>query len=322
MEFSTPWPGRGSLGRMPGLFHEGQPFTTATARKLGWSDKQLAALVAHGRLRRLFRGVYVDARVPDSRSLRLAAIALVRPPGAIVCSETAAWLNRVDTFKPSERFVLEPRFVVAHSTTRITVPTARCRQANITDDDVTELDGVLLTTPLRTTSDLLRRLYRPYALAAADGFARAGLIDVGELWDFVARLKGYPGIVQARSLAGLVDARAQSPGESWQRLRIHDAGFPPPVPQFEVVDHHGSRFFLDLAYPEMLIASEYDGKEFHTDPRDRAHDGRRREHLSEMFGWRWENADRSRLFGADTSFEDGLGKLLGLEPRPRSWGSG
>jgi hypothetical protein len=304
------------------LIHDGRPFTTITAYSFGWTPRQLGQTVATGRIRRLFRGVYVDVRSSDSRAQRLAAIVLVRPPGAIACNETAAWLHGVDAFKPSERFLLVPSFVVPHSTTRLTVPGARCRQAILDADDVTSLDGILATTPLRTSSDLLRRLYRPYALAAADAFARAGLINLHELWQFIARLKGYPGIVQARSLAGLVDGRAQTPGESWQRLRIHDAGFPQPTLQFEVVDHYGSRFVLDLAYPEVLVGSEYDGREFHTDSRDRAHDEERRAHLSDLYGWRWENADRQRLFGPDASFEMNLGKLLGIEPRPRSWGYG
>ncbi|MGH3459726.1 hypothetical protein [Aeromicrobium sp.] len=304
------------------LIHDGQPFTTITARAFGWSPKQLGHLVVTGSIRRLFRGVYIDARSVDSRALRLAAISLVRPPGAIACNETAAWLHGVDAFKPSDRFLLVPSFVVPHSTTRLTVPGARCRQAILEAGDITSIDGTYATTPLRTASDLLRRLYRPYALAAADAFVRAGLIDLYELRRFIARLKGYPGIVQARSLAGLVDGRAQTPGESWQRLRIHDAGFPAPTLQFEVVDHHGSRFFLDLAYPEILLGSEYDGREFHTDRRDRAHDEERRAHLTDLYGWRWENADRQRLFGPDASYEMNLGKLLGIEPRPRSWGYG
>jgi hypothetical protein len=302
--------------------HDGQPFTTATAYAFGWTAKQLKNLTDHGRVRRLCRGVYVDAQAADTRAQRLAAIALIRPPGAIACNETAAWLHGVDAFKPSERFLLVPSFVVPHSSTRLTVPAARCRQALLADDDITSIGGIYATTPLRTTSDLLRRLYRPYALSAADAFVRAGLVDLRELWEFIAQLKGFPGIVQARSLAGLVDGRAQTSGESWQRLRIHDAGFPTPTPQFEVVDHHGSRFFLDLAYPEILIGSEYDGREFHTDYRDRAHDDERRAHLTDLYGWRWENADRDRLFGPDFSFEMNLGKLLGIEPRPRSWGYG
>jgi len=304
------------------LILDGQPFTTATAYTFGWSPNQLAGMVGAGRVRRLCRGVYIDGRTTDSRALRLAAIALVRPPGAVACNETAAWLHGVDAFKPSERFLLVPSFVVPHSTTRLTVRGARCRQAILEPRDITSLDGIRTTTPLRTASDLLRRLYRPYALAAADAFVRAGLIELPELWQFIAKLKGFPGIVQARSLAGLVDGRAQTPGESWQRLRILDAGFPPPTPQFEVVDHHGSRFILDLAYPEVLIGSEYDGREFHTDRRDRTHDEDRRAHLSDLYGWRWENAVRDRIFGPDASFEMSLGKLLGIEPRPRSWGYG
>ena len=306
---------------MHGLVHEGQPFTTSTAWKLGFTRRSLDQAVAELRIRRLFRGVYVDSRVVDSRSLRLAAIKLVRPPEAVVCNESASWLMGVDTFKPSEQHLIEPSFVVPHSSTRITVHGVRCRQAIIKARDITFVGDVPTTSPLRTTSDLLRRLYRPYALAAADGMARAELIDRDSLWDFVASLKGFPGVVQARSLALLVDPRAASPGESWQRMRIHDAGFPPPEPQFEVIDDFGVSRFLDLAYPELLIGTEYDGREFHTAQRHRDHDDDRRGYLSDLYGWRWAIADRDRLFGADTSYEQKLGKLLGMEPiLPRRWG--
>ena len=171
-------------------------------------------------------------------------------------------------------------------------------------------------------SDLLRGLYRPYALSAADAFARAGLIVVDEVINYVHRLKGYRWIVQARSLAVLIDGRAESPGESWQRLRIHDAGFPPPTPQFEVVDATGLLRRLDLAYPELLIGSEYDGREFHTLRDDRIHDQERRADLTGRFGWRWVNADRSRIFGPDPAFELELGVLLNIPPvLPRRWGT-
>lgn len=306
---------------MQDIVNDGKPFTSAEALLFGFTRHSLDCAVVEGRLRRLFRGMYVDAKVPDSRMLRLKAIKIVRPPEAVVCNETASWLMGVDTFKPSDRHLFDPSFVVPHSSTRITVPGARCRQAIVKSRDITFIDGIPVTAPLRTTSDLLRRLYRPYALAAADGMARAGLIQVNELWEFVAALKGYPGIVQARSLAFLVDPRAASPGESWQRLRIHDAGFPPPEPQFEVIDDFGNSRFLDLAYPDLLIGSEYDGREFHTARAHQEHDEERRNYLSDVYGWRWANADRDRLFGPDTSFERELAKLLRRrEWLPRRWG--
>jgi hypothetical protein len=305
------------------FINDGEPFTTAIARDLGWRRKAIDAALTDGRLRRTVRGVYVDGHVPDSRRLRLRSVELVAPEQAIACNETASWMFGVDTFKPSERFVLEPSFVVPHGSSRIRTAGVRCRQAHIDAEDVMFTDGVHHTTPLRTASDLLRRLYRPYALAAADGLARAGLVEVDELCDFVARLKGYPGIIQARSLSHLVEPLAQSAGESWQRLRMLDAGFPPPVAQFEVVDHLGNTFFLDHAYPEILVGVEFDGRTFHTDEDDVLHDSSRRGRLTDLFGWRWAVARRESIFGADTTFEEKLGALLGIPPLlPRRWGYG
>lgn len=304
------------------FINNAEPFTTSMARDLGWQRRDIDLAVSERRLRRIVRGVYVDAHVPDSRRLRLQSVKLVIPDQAVACNETASWLLGVDTFKPSDRFLLEPSFLVPHATSRVRVPGIRCRQANVDMSDVTFTDGVHHTTPLRTASDLLRRLYRPYAIAAADGLAHVGLIDVDELHDFVARLKGYPGIVQARSLSYLVEPLAQSAGESWQRLRMIDAGFPRPVAQHEVVDHAGRSYFLDHAYPEVRVAVEFDGREFHTDEVHTEHDQDRRAHLTHSFGWRWVVSQREDIFGSSTTFEEELGNYLGIPPElPRIWGN-
>lgn len=307
---------------MPELINDGFPFTTVGAHDLGMTPKALRRAFEHGLIRREFRSVYVDARVPDSRSSRLRALNLVTPDNAIVCDETAAWLYGLEVFAPGGRHNFEPSMVVRHGKARVVHPGSRGRQAIIATDDIAYVGGVHVTTPVRTASDLLRKMYRPYALAAADAFAHAGLIDVTELIDYVARLKGYRGIVQARSLAAIVEPKTQSPGESWQRLRMLDAGFPPPEPQFEVIDDFGRSFFIDLPYPDLLIGSEYDGMEFHTDENHRADDLERRDYLADVYGWRWVIGDRQRIFGTDMSFEHELGELLGIEPLARWWGTG
>lgn len=317
---STPARDDDEIPCMSWLLNDGHPFTPAQARDLGLTSKALRLHLEQGLVRREFRGVYLDAKVPDSRATRLRALRLVTPPNAVVCDETAAWVRGVEVFAPGRRHDFEPSMVVRHSGARVERTGSRGRQAILTDDDIEVVDGVQLTTPLRTTSDLLRRMYRPYALAAGDAVARAGLVDVPELVDYVARRKGYRGIVQARSLAAIVDPRAQSPGESWQRLRILDAGLPPPEPQFEVVDDFGRSYFIDLPYPELLIGTEYDGREFHTDDEHAAHDLERRAYLSDVLGWRWVLGNHPRIFGTDTSFEDELGALLGITPLPRRWG--
>ncbi|MGJ9412139.1 type IV toxin-antitoxin system AbiEi family antitoxin domain-containing protein [Aeromicrobium sp. CF4.19] len=299
-----------------------RPFTPAQAHDHGLTSHDLAMLVESGAVRRPLRGVYVDAEEPDTRELRIACVELIKPPHAVACSETAAWLYQIDAFKPSEQHLLVPSFLVPHAESRMRRDEASCRQAHLNPHDITTVDGVATTTPLRTASDLLRRSYRPYAFAAGDAFLRAGLVEHGELVHAVYRLKGYPGIVQARSLVTRLDARAESPGESWQRLRILDAGFPTPELQIVVVDAMGVERRLDMGYRRLLVASEYDGREFHTIGEHRARDEERRHLLTVTHGWRWVNATRARIFGADTSFEDELGGLLHQAPRPRTWGRG
>ncbi|MGA8987315.1 type IV toxin-antitoxin system AbiEi family antitoxin [Aeromicrobium sp.] len=307
---------------MSDLIHDGMPFTSAMAPMLGLTPGRLRRHLAERLVRREFRDVYVDARVPDSRNGRLRAIALVAPRNAVACDETAAWLHGLDVFAPGRRHNFVPALVTRHGAGRVRHHGTMGRQAIIGSDAIDYAGGIHLTTPTRTASDLLRKMYRPYALAAADAFAHAGLVDPDELIQYVARLKGFRGIVQARSLAALVEARTQSAGESWQRLRILDAGFPPPDPQHEVIDEFGRPFYIDLPYPELLVGTEFDGREFHTDEMHRAHDRERRDYLTDVYGWRWVIGNRQRIFGDDTSFEYELGELLGIKPLSRWWGTG
>lgn len=278
-------------------------------------------LVRDGALRRVLRGVFVDARVPDSRELRVAAVEKVRPPAGVACGETAAWAMGIDVFPPGRRHDFTPTFLVPHGTTRITVPGVHCRQAKLSTHDVIEVHGTVTTTPVRTAGDLLRRQYRPYALASADHLVRAGLVDLADLSDHVHRLKGYPGIRQARALVVLVDGRAESAGESWTRLRLHDAGFPTPELQVVVIDSNGVSWRLDHAYVEKLVAAEFDGREHHTGVVDLAHDRARREPLAEQYGWRFVVARHEDLFGPDNAFERQVGELIGFTPIPRWWGT-
>ncbi|MGH3358607.1 MAG: hypothetical protein ACRDO7_07370 [Nocardioidaceae bacterium] len=306
---------------MDDLINGGRPFLNSRCLDVGLTRKQLRLAYLSRQVRAMFRGVGVDARVADTRELRAAAIALVAPPYAVVCDCSASWLHGVDAYRPSDRFDLVPSLVIPHGGTRVRHPHVRCRQAIIPDRDVVEVDGLLATTPIRTASDLLRKLRAPYALAAADGLAHAGLVDPLGLWEYVARLKGYRGIVQARRLADLVEPETESRGESWTRLRLVDAAFPRPQPQFVVTDRHGREVYrLDLAYVEQMIGVEYDGVEFHTDEADTDHDQERRLELRERWGWRIVVADRKGVLGDDVSLEWEVGDLLGRTPLlPRQW---
>jgi very-short-patch-repair endonuclease len=84
-------------------------------------------------------------------------------------------------------------------------------------------------------------------------------------------------------VAELVDPGAESVQESRLRVRLVLAGLPRPVTQF-VVERDG-RFVarLDLAWPDLRVAVEYDGL-WHGDP-EQFHRDRRR--LNRLLGEDW-----------------------------------
>src|SRR5690348_5319866 len=72
-----------------------EPFTAAMAARAGLGRAVLDRLHRSGRVRRLLRGVYVDATVPLSVAVRARALRLVVGEQVVV-GTTAAWLHGVD----------------------------------------------------------------------------------------------------------------------------------------------------------------------------------------------------------------------------------
>lgn len=303
---------------MTAILNGGRPFLAKECCDAGMTANQLYEARIEGAVRRILDRVFVDAHAADTRQLRIEAMKLIAPNHAVVADDWASWIYNVDTFAPSKRHSLSPTLLVPHGQSRTRIDDLACRQALIKSKDILEIDGLKITTPVRTASDFLRKKWRPYALSAADSMAHAGLVTMEEVWEFVAPLKGYRGIRQARNLALLIEARAASPGESWTRLRIVDAGFAIPESQWEVLDREGNTRFLDLAYPKLMIAIEFDGAGFHTAEVDKRHDKYRRKLVSAL-GFRNLIAEFADIFGKDPSFERELGGFLGITPLERSW---
>lgn len=129
--------------------------------------------MSRGEVRRIFRGVYVDAAATDSFDLRIAAVRRVVRPGHVICDRTAAWVHGVDVHTWGERDVLP---AVESCVRPDRGPTRRAGIRGMTrdlgDDDIMGAGGLLLTTPLRTAMDLGCCLREREALAALNQFAR------------------------------------------------------------------------------------------------------------------------------------------------------
>lgn len=274
------------LAPMPTPVLPDHPFTYGDIVELGLSRKRLRRLLADGEVRRVLRGVYIAAHLPDTIDLRVAAVTRVVDPRQVVIDRTAAWLHGIATFSLSE---LETGVRVETCALRWHAPSRRQgvdgRTRDLSDADVMTLHGLRVTTPLRTALDLGCHLRRREAYAAMCAFAREHGVTSTMLARGVARFAGRRGVIQLRELATLVDRRFESPREAWTFLAIHDAGLPHPTPQVWVEVDGVATYRLDFAYQAARICVEYDGAEAHERSSDqRVYDEQRRRWLREH-GW-------------------------------------
>lgn len=261
------------------------PFTTADAACLGVSPEQLAAAVAESELHHPLRGVYLRGDIELTVQARAQAAATVTSPFSVICDRTAAWIHEVDVLLFAELDVPPPlETCVLRGHRAVNRPECLGLTRDLTDDDVMQIGGVWVTTPLRTAVDLACKLSRRRALAALDAFVRHHGLTHTEMRRLLVRYFRRRGVVQARQLVPLADPRAESAGESWTRIEIIDHGFSAPQLQWWVYVDGVPTYRLDLAWPRARVAVEYDGAEHHTEPEDKAHDEKRRKLLRDL-GW-------------------------------------
>ncbi len=206
--------------------------------------------------RRVLHGVYADAALPDSHGLRIRAARMLAPPSAVFSGRSAAYLlgarNLVDVDTPVE--------VAAPADARFgPVRGMRIRKLEVPPADLSAPGGFRCTTGLRTALDLARAESLHDSVPALDVLLAAEIVGLDELRRAAADLAGVRGARIAREAVALADPRAESPPESRLRVVLARAGLP-AVPQFVVHDVAG-RFVarVDLAYPELCLAIEYDG---------------------------------------------------------------
>ena len=230
--------------------------------------------------RRLFRGIYADATLPDTHGTAVAGAALVVPDGAVFAGRTAAYLLGAEALVQAAA----PVEVIVPEADRFGPVTGlRIRRTSLPITDVRSVGRYTCTTPVRTAVDIARYEAVPDSVVALDVLLSRGLVRAQDLEEAVDLLPPGRGSVRARRAAGLADERAESPPESVLRVLLRSAGLA-PVPQYVVRDTEG-RFVarVDLAFPELKVAVEYDGA-WHGQPGELARD-RRRHNALVAAGW-------------------------------------
>lgn len=158
------------------------------------------------------------------------------------------------------------------------------RNERIGADEITRISGLPVTHRVRTAFDLGRYQPRTRAMGCLDALMRNQVFALDEVAGLSQRYPKVRGVRQLRELLPLIDAGAQSPRESLIRLQLRDAGLPRAQTQVPVFDGYTPIAFLDIGWPQYLVAVEYDGDHHRKDRRQYVKDLARLRMLEER-GW-------------------------------------
>jgi len=128
-------------------------------------------------------------------------------------------------------------------------------------DEVQFIGELPVTTLARTVVDLGRHEPRGWAIATGDAALRAAA-SAQELTDQITtqlhRAAHRPGLRRARFVAGFLDPRSESPGESLSRWLLHEAGLPRPDLQVKLKSWDED-VRVDYLWQEFGLIGEFDG---------------------------------------------------------------
>lgn len=251
---------------MPTEPHLDLPRRVLTRRALladGWSDSRIARAVREDRLQRVLPGTYLDGTGAVTVQERVRCATVHLGPDAVAVLHTAALLHGLPAPWPSD------------DRTHVALPRGQEQNQRLgfcfhnwvlEPTEVQLVDGIRVTTPLRTLIDVMCMTDVLSAVAALDSALRMGLVTESDRDRMPHVVRQRRGAARSRNWWPLGDARAESPLESRVRVRAVLGGYPPDDLQHTVVAG-GRRYRADLAWfrkDGRTLLMEADGDAFHS----------------------------------------------------------
>lgn len=226
-----------------------------------------------------WRGIYVDAEVPDDFTTLVRAAGLLLGGDLVVCHTTAAALWAFDIHADDRLHFLGPPAVDNRGR-----PGLQVHPSALGTDDAVLVNGIWCTPPARTACDVVRLAPPIDGLAILDRALASGTCSRDELVAASIEQAGLREVIRLRWLIPRADALAESPMESRMRWRFLDARLPPPTCQIRVGDLAERWHRLDTGWREHRVGAEYDGGIAHLTQEQLRADRERHNWLTEN-GW-------------------------------------
>jgi very-short-patch-repair endonuclease len=231
--------------------------------ELGFTEAAIEHRLASGRLRKVMRGVYGVGRPGMSPQARWMAALLACGEKAVLSHRSAAALWGMAR-EPTRVIDVSVRRRCEH---RLEGIRARSRPS-LPAEDVTEFQGIPITTPARTLVDLASEPGRRDLERCVNEADKHDLIDPETLRAVLERFQGEPGV---RVLRALLDrqsfALSDSNLEIFFRRIARAVGLPPPRSKEWV-----NNFEVDFFWPDFELVVETDGLRYHRTPGEQARD--------------------------------------------------
>lgn len=257
-------------------------FMRRQALDSGFTPRMIERRVADGRWLVVYRGLYCVAGASMTWESRLLAACLAGPAVASHLSAGQLWefpgipsdVVEVTGLRHQRR---KPADVTWHES------------YHLTPRDITEIEGIPATRPVRTFLDLGWSLTEEQLEEVLNDGLRRNLLAVPAIWvrmEQLGHLRRGSGTVRRVLERHVPGERApESVLETRFLQLIRAAGLPEPTAQHEVRVDGGIVARIDFAYPELDLAIELDGRAFHWGERRERRD-RRRENALVARQWR------------------------------------
>jgi very-short-patch-repair endonuclease len=265
------------------------------ALKIGLTARQVELRARRGRLIRVRHGVYRVNGAPVTTDQEAYAAVLAAGPSAVVGGLSALALFRLTDAPKQPRLTVPP---LASART----PAATVLRSPLGSLDRTHVGPIPCTTVPRALVEVARHLDQAHLDDLVDSAIHRDLASTSAILGALRRAPvgwGRAGAEKFRQALQpwLGTVAPESAGEARLLRRLTEWGLPEPERQHPV-ELESRIVRLDVAWPDRLVALEYDGEEFHGPRRLEADE--QREAALRARGWWISRVDRHDLAPSST----------------------